>query len=859
MRRRGRPIALFTLIVLATFAASAQQGPSTQVELQRSLDAAEQLLKSQNLDAAREAFQAAIDAAHRLGLPAEEARADCGLGDTLNIRTEYARARALLEDCLAIAGRMQNDVGIARASMALSQSAEFTGRREDAAAFADRAVEASDRTADPRRRALARLQLERVKKFPPEEEHALIDRIIADARTAGDPGLEAGALHAYGDYLFNVARYEESLESLTRARELYHEASEFGDEGTVLNSIGRLYRAHGNLVDALKCQEQALALHEKYGTPFELMQSHNAVAVVQEFIGNLTAAHVHWDRALAIARESGSSRIQDFLSANIASLMLREGKFADAARALEDVIARGLDSHPSIRYANLAILYVNLNRAADAVKAADQALALCGDEAFSCLDALENRAQAYAALNDLASARADLRKAVDTIESMRSTLMPADRLKQNFQDAQRGIYEASIAIAFRQHDFRESLDTAELATSRAFLDLLEARRTPAGASGDDAAIVFRGAPATDARDLVSKATAAPANADDLVAIAQRLHSTLVEYWPGDNALFIWVVKGDGKIAGRQVAISSARLLELTHGAAPWRPLYDALIAPVRDLLPSAPGSLLTIVPHGVLMTVSFAALQARDGRYLLENYAMHYAPAGAVLRFTSQRRQPNARGGSILLVADPAAIRRSPLDPALPPLPGARREVAEIAALVPRGRVTLLEGGDASESRVRTAAARTGIVHFATHAIVEDDDPTASYLALSHAFLTARDIYDLRLKADLVVLSACRSGGGRVTGDGVAAFARAFVYAGAPSLVVSLWDVADQPAGRLLPAFYRAWLAGASKARSLRRAQLQLLADLRSGSVKVETRAGPVVLPEDPKFWAGFVLIGEPD
>jgi len=245
---------------------------------------------------------------------------------------------------------------------------------------------------------------------------------------------------------------------------------------------------------------------------------------------------------------------------------------------------------------------------------------------------------------------------------------------------------------------------------------------------------------------------------------------------------------------------------------------------------------------------------------------LNYAPAGAVLQFTAQHRIPDARSGRVLLVADPATVRPSPLDPALPPLPGARTEVATIAALLPRQRVTMLEGAVASEPRVRSEVERKAIVHFATHAIVRDDDPNASYLAFSPAggekrstgLVTARDIYDLRLTADLVVLSACRSGGGRVTGDGIAAFARAFVYAGAPSLVVSLWDVADGPTGRLLPAFYRSWLAGASKARSLRRAQLQLLADLRAGTVTVETKAGPVVLPEDPMFWAGFVLIGEP-
>jgi len=100
-------------------------------------------------------------------------------------------------------------------------------------------------------------------------------------------------------------------------------------------------------------------------------------------------------------------------------------------------------------------------------------------------------------------------------------------------------------------------------------------------------------------------------------------------------------------------------------------------------------------------------------------------------------------------------------------------------------------------------------------------------------FLTAAEIYDLQLHADLVVLSACRSAAGGVAGDAIATFTRAFLYAGTASLISSVWDVADEPTNRLVPAFYRAWLGGADKAAALRSAQLQLLADLRGGRVRV--------------------------
>ena len=108
------------------------------------------------------------------------------------------------------------------------------------------------------------------------------------------------------------------------------------------------------------------------------------------------------------------------------------------------------------------------------------------------------------------------------------------------------------------------------------------------------------------------------------------------------------------------------------------------------------------------------------------------------------------------------------------------------------------------------------------------------------------------------MLSAGRSGGGVITGDRIASLARAFFYAGTPSVIVSVWDVADQPTSRLLPAFYRHWLKGADKATALREAQLSLICNPRAGQLKVTLPVGTIVLPEDPAFWAAFVLLGEP-
>src|SRR5262249_45953145 len=150
-------------------------------------------------------------------------------------------------------------------------------------------------------------------------------------------------------------------------------------------------------------------------------------------------------------------------------------------------------------------------------------------------------------------------------------------------------------------------------------------------------------------------------------------------------------------------------------------------------LPRSAGSRLTIVAHGPLLHLPFGALRDGQGRYLIERYTIHSVPAAAVLNFTTGRRRTDARTGSMLLVADPAAPPVVAGEPALPRLPGSAEEARAIARLVPASSATLLADADATESRVRDMLASRAVVHFATHAIVRDADPMASFLALGRS------------------------------------------------------------------------------------------------------------------------------
>lgn len=920
--------AIVCAALLAVSPTAAQRQPpatASAEEVSRLMQSGGDLYREGKLDAAIALFEQAHADAERLGMERQRADALIAIAEALNRKTDYAAARERALRALAIYEEISAEAGIARASLALSIAADWSGDfAAEAESRASRAMGAYEATGNRRGRALAALQLLRAARRQRVDETTLYEGAIADARASGDRKLEARVLHSRGDSFFTRGAYEQALEMYERGAAIYREIGSRGDLGTVYNSIGRLYRAHGRVDEALKFQLEALELHQASGSPFLLVQSLNAVAVTQNALGNARAARTYFERALAVADESTSPRWQDSLHSNLAATMIAEGDFAAAARTLEGVLARGLDAFPALRMRQLAQAYIRLGRRDEALAIAAKAVDLCstgGD--LDCLESLDTRSWVHSVRGDVDAAVADYRSALDTVDRVRAKLVPADFFKQQFHEAQQHIYSRAIALQLQIGRDAEALETAERARARAFLDLLASKdleprdggrsdpRTdsPAAATMDGVPLVFRGGASTGrpgARsltqpvDLPSTAEAHAASTSDLASSARRLQSTVVAYWVASDSLYIWVVAADGRLRSARVDAPASRLTELVRATSPfaesssrpprsrqptiatrgatslavrgagsdaWRELYTLLVRPIREALPRTTGALLTIVPHGPLSVLPFAALRDEHGRYLLEDYTLHYVPAGAVLPFTAARKRTDGRGGRVLLVADPTPPTLSRLDAPLPRLPGARAESRAIARLLAPARLTAFDGNTATEPAVRTAVAGKAVLHFATHAIVQDDDPFNSFLALApqtgdtnrDGLLTAREIYGLELDADMVVLSACRSAGGRVTGEGVATFARAFVYAGTPSLVASVWDVADQPTNRLLPAFYRAWLGGAAKARALRRAQLGLLRELRGGKVAIETPLGRVVLAEHPVFWAGFVLFGEPD
>jgi CHAT domain-containing protein/tetratricopeptide (TPR) repeat protein len=705
----------------------------------------------------------------------------------------------------------------------------------------------------------------------PEKERLRVEALRYVRATPAGRAVECNVLHQWGDELFGSARYDLAFEKITEAAACFQEVGDRSRLGRAYVSLGRVYRAHGRLDLALDQYVRAVGLQQQVGDRLAEGQSFNAIGVTLGGMGRYEESSERLTEALGIARRIGSARLQSLVLPNIAGLYLSMHQYQRAATMLEEWLASDPDDYYTTqRLSQLTRAYLGLNAPQRALTSAERAVAAADagkSDPRDRVTALAARASALAALGRYEDASADLKVAVDAVESIRFNTLRDDYLTRGFWQADQWLFSSSISLLQKQSRSKEALEVAEQARARAFLDLLADRERTADGPTETAPPGGRGEAATFA---------------GAVAAAASLRSTIVTYWVGESETFVWVVNEQGQLRGARIDVGSNDLLTMVRaatglgrdaddsgvligsrsGTRHWRDLYRLLVQPIRGYLPKRQGSRLTIVPHGPLFGLPFAALRDESDRYLIESYEIHYVPAINTLTYTS--RQDRSRASSALLVADPGLDTVRDRATPLPPLPWASLEVKSIAALL-RGQATVLTGADATEARVREQLPGKRLLHFATHGIVQNEERLSSYLALrastngdedpaTDGRLTANETYHLHLDADLIVLSGCRTALGPIMGDGVIGFTRAFLAAGATSVVATMWDVADRTSFEVMKSFYGAWTGGATKSGALRKAQLSVIAALRAG--KIRTRG--VALPESPRLWAGYVLVGQP-
>ena len=497
--------------------------------------------------------------------------------------------------------------------------------------------------------------------------------------------------------------------------------------------------------------------------------------------------------------------------------------------------------------------------------------------------ALYNLGNALYKANNLPEAEKHLRNAIEIFDTLRFNL--DDTNKISIFEKQTRAYRLLQQILIDQNQHEEALKVSESGRARAFIELLNQRLSPN--------------PKEQSKPIP------PPDINQIKQIAKSQNATIVQYsiiydespneekaQKQESQLYIWVVKpNDEKIEfipvnlKKYLQADDINLEELVNNSRQsfgvyrnasrtttpvinttgkrdqflitvnpdlekenlteyLKKLHKILIAPIAQFLPKEDNQRVIFIPQGELFLVPFPALIDENDKYLIEKHTILTAPSIQVLELTRKAKEGKKQinPGKPLVVGNPTMP-----DASLKSLPGAEEEAKAISSPQLLNTKPLI-GKAATETEVVAKMPQAKIIHLATHGLFDDLRGLGSAIALAPSgkddgLLTAEEILNFKqeLNADLVVLSACDTGRGRITGDGVIGLSRAFISLKVPSVVVSLWAVPDAPTAELMTEFYQNLL---NKQKPLDKAQA-----LRQAMLKFKDKP--------PKDWAAFTLIGE--
>ena len=433
------------------------------------------------------------------------------------------------------------------------------------------------------------------------------------------------------------------------------------------------------------------------------------------------------------------------------------------------------------------------------------------------------------------------RQAIEEIESMRA-LLASNQNRQSYFGGWLGAYQGMTEMLWQTGAYEQAFHYGERVRSRGFLDMLGSKVRLARLKNADPVGSAELSDREDSEephraflDKIRKAdpeqaslmTVEPLTLKQVQALLEP-EQTLLEYLVTPGKIFLWVVD---KQRVRAVAIPLsqkelvARVEDLRTAISEIRPmneyqvvaqdLYEKLITPAISFVR---GKELIIVPHDVLHYLPFQALYSTKGSYLLQDYSVTYLSSASLLQFTTAKRK--TVGQKILAVGNPK------LELSKAQLPLAELEAKEIRKFYPEAAIFVGEG--ATEQTVRALSPAYDVLHFATHAELSKEDPLSSAILLTKSgnedgSLEVRELFGMNLNASLVVLSGCETGLGQLSsGDELVGLTRAFIYAGTPSVVASLWKVDDRSTAQLMSGFYKN-LKTMTKVEALRQAQLNMI------------------------------------
>uniref|UniRef100_UPI0030DD5603 CHAT domain-containing protein n=1 Tax=Calothrix sp. 336/3 TaxID=1337936 RepID=UPI0030DD5603 len=662
-------------------------------------------------------------------------------------------------------------------------------------------------------------------------------------------------------------------------------AKQIGDkagEGRALGNLGSAYHSLGDYQKAIEFHQQRLAIAQQIGDKAGVGKALGNLGNAYHSLGDYQKAIEFLQQGLAIFKQIGDRAGEGTILGNLGNAYHSLGDYQKAIEFHQQGLAifKQIDNKAGVGGAlrNLGNAYYFLGDSKKAIELLQQGLAIAkqiGDKNGEGA-ALNNLGATLFKSGDLAEAQKVLKQGIEVWKSQHGR-QGKDEFKISIFEEQARTYRTLQQVYIAQNQPDAALEVAENGRARAFVDLLASRLN---------------------------ITPTEPTIDQIKQIAKAQNSTLLQYSiiynefkingkeeAKESELYIWVIKPTGEITFRKVDLKPLWQKENTNldrltttsresigargtafrtiivsqnpdtpkAANKLKRLHELLIDPIADLLPRNPSDRVTFIPQSSLFLVPFPALRDKDGKYLIEKHTILTSPSIQVLDLTRKQKQ---RIGNKPIQTNNALIVGNPTMPFVPPkigeapqqlspLPGTEREAKAIAKLF---KTQALIGNKATEIEVSKRLPQARLIHLATHGLFDDIQGLNSGIALTPSsgnagnknnekedgLLTAGEILDLKLNAELVVLSACDTGRGKISGDGVIGLSRSLITAGVPSVLVSLWAVPDAPTAELMTEFYQNLQKSPDKAQALRQAMLTTM------------KQHP-----NPSSWAAFTLIGE--
>lgn len=844
---------------------------------------------------AKETGERALALSKARAYPRGEARALLALGNFYFVTGDPQNAQTSYERSLTIAGRLgdREIEATARGNLGqlLLELGEHTRATQELATSLALSRSIGYRPQELRtRNGLARLARD---LGDPRTALGHLKEAERLAAAMGNRQAQATIATNLGYLLIEMEDLQAALSTETGALLLHRELGFLPGQAAATLALGNIAYFLSDFTRARALYERAIDIYQRIGDRAGEATPWMNLGATDQARGDVQAALTRFDRAARLYEAIGDRAGAANALGNIASLHQQQGNAALASKGAESALnvhrTLGLRVHEAFDLIKLGAILTDLKDLVRAEQSYREALslALAAEVPSIIWDARFGLGRVAERKGRLDEAFQFYRQAIAGVEEARERLT-VEASRAGFLEDKIELYEAMVSLLVETGRTREAFEYAERARARAFLDLLGAGRVQVRPG--DAAIVER------VRDLKVRLAAleerrrqelgrGQRNQALLRSIGQDIESTrrafalareqlqsqgpevaslvsvrpvdlgqvqgllgdraaLVAYFLTKNRLLVWIVRRSSlktvTIEVRREALTQ-KVREAREALANpdlaadliLADLYRYLMAPVTPYLRD--GERVIVVPHDALFFLPFQAL-LRDGRPVLQNYVMSYTPSASVLAYAT--RKATGRKSWLLAIGDP----RYP-DPSTPRLPGARAEAREIARLYPGA--TLLTDAAAGEAGVRQMASRYDLVHFATHAFADEERPMRSRLLFAQdrgtdGVLETYEVFSMNLRASLVTLSACETALGRLTrGDGIVGLSRAFIYAGTPAVLASLWPVADEPTRMLMVAFYRN-LKTMPTDQALRAAQATL------------RRQYP-----HPAYWAPFILIGD--